>query len=288
MNGAPKQKLDVRGIAMYLLLTFGITYSVIFLLWLNGFSLGGKHPLYANMALAFIMFLPAISAYIVREYVTGEKQSDAGFSAGPFKYYIQVYFLIPALFVIVYGLTAVFIQAPDFASYYTLHTAEGNFEVPIVQLVTGVILTTFLTAPLVNSLHAFGQEFGWRGFLLPKLLPLGKRKALVISGAIWGLWYGPFVFVGLHYSDNLLQGAVMFTVFTMVLGIYIGYLRLVSGSVFLASFAHGVFNAQFYGPWKPFFPGLDLYLGGITGILGIAVFLVLAVWILFRSLPRIL
>lgn len=286
MNESHKQKLDVRGIVLFLAITFGITYPVIFLLWSKGFSLNGRHPLYANMALALIMFLPAISAYVVREYITREKQADAGISFGSYVHYIQVYLTLPALFFVVYLLTAVFIQAPDFTSSYTLHTADGKFEVPVVQLFSGIILTTLLTAPVISSLHAFGQEYGWRGFLLPKLLPLGKVKALIISSVIWGLWYGPFVFIGLHYSDSLLQGAALFTAFTILLGIYIGYVRLASGSVVLASFAHGVFSAQFYGPWRPFFPGMDQHLGGITGIPGIAVFFVLAVGILLWKLPK--
>ena len=37
------------------------------------------------------------------------------------------------------------------------------------------------------------KELGWRGYLLPKLMPLGEKKALLISGLIWGLWHAPQV-----------------------------------------------------------------------------------------------
>ncbi|WP_048106776.1 CPBP family intramembrane glutamic endopeptidase [Methanosarcina barkeri] len=41
-----------------------------------------------------------------------------------------------------------------------------------------------------HKLHsAFGEEFGWRGYSLPKLLPLERKKALIISSIIWGLWH---------------------------------------------------------------------------------------------------
>ena len=47
---------------------------------------------------------------------------------------------------------------------------------------------TLLMAPL-----AFGEEWGWRGYLLPHLLPLGQWPAFLIGGVIWGLWHIPVV-----------------------------------------------------------------------------------------------
>jgi uncharacterized protein len=38
-----------------------------------------------------------------------------------------------------------------------------------------------------SALAALGEEYGWRGYLLPKLLPLGEVKAAVIVGAIFVL-----------------------------------------------------------------------------------------------------
>jgi membrane protease YdiL (CAAX protease family) len=35
------------------------------------------------------------------------------------------------------------------------------------------------------GLFGFGEEFGWRGYLLPKLMPLGRWKAYVLVGIIW-------------------------------------------------------------------------------------------------------
>ena len=43
-------------------------------------------------------------------------------------------------------------------------------------------LQALLLAPILNALFCFGEEFGWRAYLLPKLLPLGTRKAVLLSG----------------------------------------------------------------------------------------------------------
>lgn len=51
---------------------------------------------------------------------------------------------------------------------------------PLEYIVLAVIAVTF------GSVLTFGEEYGWRGYLLPKLLPLGEVKAAVIVGLIWG------------------------------------------------------------------------------------------------------
>ncbi|WP_258566553.1 type II CAAX prenyl endopeptidase Rce1 family protein [Leucobacter luti] len=38
---------------------------------------------------------------------------------------------------------------------------------------------------MFNCIFTFGEEIGWRGWLLPALRPLGTWPALILSGAIW-------------------------------------------------------------------------------------------------------
>src|SRR5690606_28149615 len=53
-------------------------------------------------------------------------------------------------------------------------------------LVGLMIVQAMLVATVINSLFTFGEEFGWRAYLLQKLLPLGPRRAALLSGIIWG------------------------------------------------------------------------------------------------------
>jgi hypothetical protein len=82
------------------------------------------------------------------------------------------------------------------------------------------------------------------------------------------------------------QGVIFFSVLLIFIGIYVGYIRLASGSVIAASFAHGVLNAQAYGIWTVIFPNVNPLLGGFSGITGIVVFMVLGICIL-KKLPRL-
>ena len=62
------------------------------------------------------------------------------------------------------------------------------------------IIQAILIAPVVNSIATFGEEFGWRAYLLHKFMPLGGRKAMVIMGVIWGVWHWPFMYMGYEYG----------------------------------------------------------------------------------------
>src|SRR5690606_1686906 len=56
---------------------------------------------------------------------------------------------------------------------------------PVVSLMLGATLFTAI---------ALGSEYGWRGFLLPRLMPLGALPARGLTGLCWGLWFFPFLY----------------------------------------------------------------------------------------------
>lgn len=50
------------------------------------------------------------------------------------------------------------------------------------------VLFLWLTGPL-------GEEFGWRGYLLPTLLERWSyRRAVFVLGVIWGVWHAPLMY----------------------------------------------------------------------------------------------
>jgi membrane protease YdiL (CAAX protease family) len=117
-------------------------------------------------------------------------------------------------------------------------TAQTYFLIQIVQ--------AMILSPIVNLLAVFGEEFGWRAYLQPKLMPLGTRKALVITGLIWGVWHWPVIFMGYEYGFGYwgapVVGPLLFLVFTIAMAIFFGWLVLRGGSVWPAAIAHGAIN----------------------------------------------
>jgi len=63
-------------------------------------------------------------------------------------------------------------------------SAAGGNSVPAEKVVAIQILFTLSLAPFINMLFALGEELGWRGFLLPHLMPLGQWKTILINGII--------------------------------------------------------------------------------------------------------
>jgi membrane protease YdiL (CAAX protease family) len=89
-----------------------------------------------------------------------------------------------------------------------------------------------------------GEELGWRGYALPRLLKLtGPRRAAVLLGAIWAVWHVPaFYLSGLSQSkfhfESFFLVVVGFSVFMTAI-----YLNT-RGSVLLAGvIPHMWFNA---------------------------------------------
>ena len=60
----------------------------------------------------------------------------------------------------------------------------------------GTIISTFSVSFLITIIPAFSEEFGWRGYLLPRLLKkYPYRKALLVHGLITWTWHMPDIFV---------------------------------------------------------------------------------------------
>lgn len=148
------------------------------------------------------------------------------------------------------------------------------------------LAAALLIAPLINSIAAFGEEWGWRGWLLPRLMPLGTSRALLVSGVIWGAWHAPLTLRGYNYPQLGAWAAPMFVVFCVAYGALLGWLRLRSGSIWPAVIGHGALNASGSiillvgdAAHPP-----NLVVAGITGLVGSALLAVVAA-ALFRFRP---
>ena len=87
----------------------------------------------------------------------------------------------------------------------------GQPSDPSFQTVAWSRITTIssVAAPLINTLLALGEELGWRGLLLPELLPLGQRRAILLSGVIWGFWHAPVILQGHNYPSQPVLGVFL-------------------------------------------------------------------------------
>ena len=45
-----------------------------------------------------------------------------------------------------------------------------------------------------------GEEIGWHGYMLTRLVDAGMAKPILTSGLIWGLWHVPLILGGYTWS----------------------------------------------------------------------------------------
>lgn len=291
-GGREDGRVEWRRVGAYLLLAFGLTWAVELAALAGGMRF--DRPGGAQVALLTgVMFLPALSAYLVRRFITREGFATAGLRWGPWRLYLAVWLGVPLLFGAIYLLTAA-LGLADFdpsgqAAVEQLRALAGPAAeaqpLPAPAALLGSVLVATLTVGvLLTSIATFGEEFGWTGYLLPALLPLGRWRAALLYGALWGLWHAPIIWGGYNYPGHPLLGIGMMILFTTSIALLQTGLWLRSRSVALTSFLHAGINTQARGIWPLLFVGVSPLLGGAVGLVGIAVLAMAGAWLL-RTAP---
>ncbi len=276
----------------------GVEYALVFVCTLPLFLLGSEPmgPLMLGISVLF-MFLPALAALIVRR-LSGDR---SGMFLQPNIKGTRRQYLMAALLpgvLTMAGAALYFLLFPgdlDLSMGYMselLALSGQAAEVPAVTLPqvigAGLVLTLIAPLVLVNHIAAFGEELGWRGYLLPMLIEgLGESRAVLLNGVLWGIAHAPLVCFGLNYTGEYpgapFTGILMMVVFATVLGVFMSYLTLRSGSIWPACIAHGAVNAVREAPLLICAAGYNALLGPKpSGIIGMAGFIVLGGVLMFR------
>lgn len=141
------------------------------------------------------------------------------------------------------------IGIPVLASFAIL-TSMG-FDISRFNLRT----TQLLPQIIVIVLIAIGEEYGWRGYLLPKLMDkLSLFYSSIVLGLIWGVW---------HFPGHLIETGVplqmdfmVFLLWVVLATFFISWIYYYTKSVLTSILAHISANAAFnYLPILPEFTG---------------------------------
>ena len=265
---------DKRTVIRYLALVFALTFALDVIVALQG---GLANPRMFQLLVGAQMLIPALMAVAFRAFrKEGFKQT--GLALGKKRYYIIGFGLTVAYLALSFGLSALtpwltldgslskFQQMVDLLTAQTGQAAP--FSTPTfaaLMAVQVVILGAVLGLPAY-----WGEEYGWRGYLLPKLLGLGKTRAIALHGVIWGLWHAPIIAMGYNYPGHPVLGIMGMTIFCVLMGAVYAWLYYASGSIFVPCLAHGFLNqGAAYG--FMFVSSHHALLGGPLGLIGLAV-----------------
>lgn len=246
------------------------------------------------------MFSPAV-AHILTRLLTAQGWSGLGlrprFDRGRRLLWL-IALLLPAVVTVIGGGLYFLVFSDQFDPGLTTFRAQlkvgqaatgRSLPVPVGLLFALQIAAAVTVAPLINAIAAMGEEFGWRGYLMPQLMEITSTgRAVLITGAVWGIWHAPLIAMGYEYGFGYpfapWLGILLFTVVTMALGVVFGWLAIRGGSVWPAAVGHGAFNAIAALPLLVTLGKPNLLVGPLPiGILaGIPLFAV-AVGLLVRS-----
>jgi membrane protease YdiL (CAAX protease family) len=222
---------NTKGVLVYLITAFAISWVNLGTVLLAGLSPGTRGFQLASLP---AVFAPAIAAFVVRKWVTKEGFSDAGLALNvrkSWRYYLFGWFFPVVMVLLIFPLAAVL-------------GAEVSVSLP-PHIVLGLVLLPgeMLIGPLVGLAGAWGEEFGWRGYLQVRLFSDRPLLAALATGFIWGLWHTP-MYLGAHLPPGELIWALLVMFTGTVLGsIILGWLRLRTGSVWPAALYHAANNS---------------------------------------------
>jgi membrane protease YdiL (CAAX protease family) len=178
----------------------------------------------SNPLFIIAVWAPSISGFIVTA-VTEGKQGAAGLlkrflpGRASFFWYMAAVFAVPVCSILINLVSG------------------SNIELFSIRFFP---LLTFLFINLVTG--PLGEEFGWRGFALPKLLRrYSPLVASLVLGTVWGLWHLPSSFI-----SELPQGGIQFPLFflgALVLSVVVTWIFIhTDGSIFFSFLLHYTVN----------------------------------------------
>ena len=163
----------------------------------------------------------------------------------------------------------------------------GQPNIPSGQELLVLPFQLLISIAIGTLLGALGEEVGWRGYLLPHLMPLGPTRAMLVTGFLHGVWHLPGMLLTPYYHGlgNRFIVVPLFLLSITVAGVFYGYLRLTNDSVWPTAIAHRAVNTfwdQFTILTVPVSPLALEYLAGESGLFTLFWIIVIARWLLFR------
>ena len=290
-------------IGVFLVLAFGMAdlfaLALYFGEWVDFEARGGA----AYVITMVLAVMPALAALLTR-LITRENGTSFRMWPLPGAPAAAAVVTMPLLFGVVYlilGLAGwetpqwdfrVLLNQPEIRQMSGAAEGDPAPELPgagPILFVVGIVGSMALGAT-VYTLIAAGQEFAWRGFLLPHLLPLGRLPAYLLTTLASLVWWAPLAAAWLlslppsgSYASEVVRYALLLALLSLVLCAVADRYR----NAGLSAFWLGAFLGQFYGLWDYLFPGSQPPWSGIHGVVGLVAWGIFAGGaLIFALVPR--
>ena len=266
----------MKNVKLYIAIAFGLIWAaglVFYLLGTNVASFAGATQLWASLC----MFIPLVATLICQKSSKEPLFRNVGISWKVNRWWFLGWLTFPviALLTLLFTYWISGLNNTDLDVTLPFGTVNGP-----VGMTAFILLSGMLAGVTINALFAFGEEVGWRGYLLKQFKGRSFLGTAIIIGIIWGLWHAPLILMGHNYPQHPQWGVLMMVVMCIPMSFIIQYFRVKSGSVIVAAIMHGTCNGV--AGLTMVFLSLDRYndlIDGAAGLAGILALLVVALCI---------
>jgi len=240
-----------------------------------------------KMAIPYIIAVLILSWIVQALIFTGQVPAQ----------FASAYMYVPALLAVIFYFLqkdAIDVQIKQFTNHITLKSLAFAVIFPFVLItliaLLGIIsgLAQFNASVLMERLQLpfilgylglvlammpamLGEEYGWRGYLLPTLTPkLGKIQATLIVGIVWGLWHIPSYY--LAYSAAGIGDPALLTLlgvlFNIAFAFPMSYCYYLTKNIIPCMILHGIWDVTMVSVVfaSPAVPGMAEAVPGIISM----------------------
>ncbi len=264
-----------------------------------GFGIGKETPTGLVVFETIYMFFPMITALVLQK-IDKEKFNHTGLVNFKFNWAWLVAWLLPVVMVLLCILVNGLM--PGVSLQYNAEQVINQYQVPEEQqelvreqmmrlpawlMVISTLFSGLLMGASINALFAFGEEYGWRNYLVNALRERKFWPAALFIGVVWGIWHFPLILMGHNYPNEPYWGVLMMVGFCVLAGVIELYFVLKTKSMIVAAVMHGTINAV-AGMTIYFTLGGNDFLNGMTGLAGFIVMVVtiICIWIYDKHIAK--
>lgn len=239
------------GLALYLGLTFAISLGIQASIYLAGGPITDH-----TWSIVALMWTPGLVSVFVRA-IRREGFADISLRLGRDK--LRPY-LLAWLFPLLVGGIA---YGAAWLSGLEVFEAPATSGLGLVGMPAGprfalTVAIALVIGPPLAALTAAGEELGWRGYMLTRLIDARVPAPILVSGLIWGVWHVPLIVTGQYAAGPYpLLSACTFLLCISAGAVVAAHVRLATGSVWPAVIFHASWNAIIQGPFDGFTRGGD-------------------------------
>ena len=227
-----------RGLVVFLAL---IPLLVALPLTVRAHRGGPRHPRVDFACLVALVWAPALASVIARR-IFREDFSDVSLGRGA-AHRVRAYTLAFAVPLAV-GALAYGIAWSAGLARFVLPDAAPWRDAPALLRLAGFGASNLVIGLPRWIFLALGEEIGWRGYLLPRLLQSKLPRPVLLSALVWGAWHVPSVLWGSYPAgSNRGLSALVILVTLGAFAYVLARLRLETGSLWPAVAAHAAWNS---------------------------------------------